>query len=110
MVRYRISNFLKMFENYLFFRVIEKEYKNMRANITELNHLELNHVKMLDNIIKYGFIDNANQTISKNFRQLLVYINEFYQIVNKLVLDDIASYEIQEVQQKINFLNVTFQK
>ena len=65
---------------------------------------------MLDNIIKYGFIDNANQTISKNFRQLLVYINEFYQVVNKLVLDDIASYEIQEVQQKINLLNVTFNK
>ena len=47
---------------------------------------------MLDNIIKYGFIDNANQTISKNFKQLLIYINEFYQVVNKLVLDDIASY------------------
>lgn len=30
---------------------------------------------MLDNIIKYGFIDNANQTISKNFKQLLLYIN-----------------------------------
>jgi len=74
-VRYKISNFIKIFENYLFFRVIEKEYKTMRANITELNDLELNHIQMLDNIIKYGYIDNPNLIVSKNFKQLLIYIN-----------------------------------
>ena len=82
----------------------------MRANINELNDLQLNHVKMLDNIIKYAYIDNPNLTISKNFKQLLVYINQFYQVVNKLALDDIASYEMEEVQQKIQFINVTFDK
>ena len=30
---------------------------------------------MLDNIIKYAYIDNPNLIISKNFKQLLVYIN-----------------------------------
>ena len=30
--------------------------------------------------------------------------------MNKLALDDIASYEMEEVQQKIQFINVTFDK
>ncbi len=82
----------------------------MRANITQLNDLQLNHVKMLDNIIKYGYIDNPNLIISKNFKQLLIYINQFYQVVNKLALDDIANYQMEEVQQKVQFINVTFDK
>ncbi len=67
-VRYKISNFLRIFQNYLFFRVIEKEYKKFRTHFAELQDLEENHLKMLDNIIRYGFIDNPNQNISKTFK------------------------------------------
>lgn len=47
---------------------------------------------MLDNIIRYGFIDNPNQNISKIFKQILSYVNQFYNIVNQLALDDIPAY------------------
>lgn len=47
---------------------------------------------MLDNIIRYGFIDNPNHKISQTFKQILSEINYFYNIVNRLTLDDIPSY------------------
>lgn len=65
---------------------------------------------MLDNIIKYGFIDNPNHNIAKTFRQLLAYVHQFHQIVTKLILDDIATYEWEECQQKANLINTTFEK
>lgn len=47
---------------------------------------------MLDNIIKYGLIDNPNHNISKSFKKILNEINTFYNIVSRLTLDDIPSY------------------
>ena len=92
LIRYKISNFLKTFENYFFWRVIEKEYKNIRPKMRDLDELGDNHLKMLDNIIRYGLIDNPNHNISKSFRQILSYIHQFFSIVNRLTLDDIPSY------------------
>ena len=58
----------------------------------DLDHLSENHLKMLDNIIRYGLIDNPNHNISQSFRGILNYISQFFNIVNRLALDDIPSY------------------
>jgi flagellar biosynthesis chaperone FliJ len=65
---------------------------------------------MLDNIIKYGYIDNPSHNIPKTLRQLLSYVHQFHQIVHKLTLDDIAAFEWEEIQQKVKFINTTFDK
>lgn len=64
----------------------------MKLNINDLHELENNHLKMLDNIIRYTFIDNPNQNTSKNFRRNFTLINEFYQIIYQLTLDDLPGY------------------
>lgn len=63
---------------------------------------------MLDNIIRYGFIDNPNQQISQGFKQILSEINHFYNIVNRLTLDDIPSYSWGEIEEKIKFIHRAF--
>ena len=65
---------------------------------------------MLDNIIKYGFIDNPNQNISKTFKEILAYIGQFYNIVKMLTLDDIPSYSWEETERKAEFIGKTFQR
>lgn len=70
----------------------------MKININNLHDLEANHLKMLDNIIKFAFIDNPNQNISKNFKRILLYINEFYHIVYELTLDDLPQFKWEETK------------
>lgn len=70
--RYIIQTFLNTFQNFFFFRVIEKEYKTLRQKLGDANEeLQMHHIKMLDNIIRLGFIDNPANNISKEFRRLL---------------------------------------
>jgi len=65
---------------------------------------------MLDNIIRYGFIDNPHQNISKKFRQILNLINDFSVIVNMMTIDDLPRYMHDEVERKIEFIHLTFRK
>lgn len=61
-------------------------------SIDNLHDLEHNHLKMLENIIRFSFIDNPNSNAPKNFKHTLGLINEFYQIVYQLSLDDLPGY------------------
>lgn len=74
-VRYIINSFLITYQNYLFLKVIEKEFKILKLSVGNLHDLDANHLKMLDNISRFAFIDNPNQNVSKNFRKNLNYIH-----------------------------------
>lgn len=50
---------------------------------------------MLENIIRFTFIDNPNQNASKNLRRNLMLIHEFYQIIYQLTLDDIPLSQLK---------------
>jgi hypothetical protein len=65
---------------------------------------------MLDNIIRYGFVGDPQQNISKKFRQILNMIHDFSNIVNMLTMDDIPRYMHDEVQKKIELIHLTFRK
>jgi hypothetical protein len=101
---YIIRNFLTSFQNYLFFRVIEKETKLLTLRTTDLHDLETNHLKMLDSIIRSGCIDNPVQNISRRIRSLLSVIHEFAGIVHRLASDDLPLYEHPEVHSKLKFI------
>ncbi len=97
-IRYIINHFLNTFESYMFFKIVEKEFKILKLSISNLHDLEHAHLKMLDNIIKFSFIDNPTQNSSKNFRKNLNYINDFYQIVAQITLDDLPGYKRNETE------------
>ena len=65
---------------------------------------------MLDNIIRYGLIDNPNHNISQSFKQVLGYINTFFTVVHRLTLDDIPSYDWEETERKVDLIGRTFDK
>ena len=104
--RYMIQVFLSTLENYLYYRVIEREIKHLKQKLKEkeLNELSTLHLKMLDTIIRAGLIDNPHKDISVIIRGMLAKTREFKNTIDLFCQDDMPSYIQEESESQIDLM------
>jgi hypothetical protein len=81
----------------------------MKIRLNQFKDFEVHHIKMLDNIIKLGFIDSS-ESVSKNIKRILALIVDFKNIADLLCVDDLPRYRWQEVEKRILYINLTLRK
>jgi hypothetical protein len=64
----------------------------------------------LDTIIRFAFVDNSVNNITKEIRKLLEYIREFKNIVDLICSDDILEDQKHEVRSKVKFIHTSFKQ
>lgn len=74
----------------------------------ELNELSALHLKMLDNIIKVGLIDNPHNDISKIIRTLIVKVKQFKNTIDMFCQDDLPTYLQNDVENQIDQMSAEF--
>ena len=74
----------------------------------DLHQLENHHLKMLDTIIRVGFIANTGSSFSDRLKNMLRYVQDYYQMVEFLTLDDLPAFKWEETEKKAIFLRDAF--
>ena len=79
----------------------------MRSVVGDLNELEGHHLKILESIIRAGFV-KSSQGFANKLVGLFRYVHDYFQVVKHLTLDDLPSFKWEESEKKLQFLRTTF--